>query len=192
MGSISGCELRHGCGPPGKTSTDTRPRPPSPAHSKSSSPSLSRHTKALSSSPPVTASVLVLGSRLTQNTDAVPRESSQVRAGLPPGVCPSDRQEAHPLPPREARLSSWRRRLHPSSSSASSIRELKKPLPQPQILPRSRCPLGCRPLHHPTPRPRSTGKCVRGSQLSARMPPGWVHTEEGEHRAPGSFLRAGI
>lgn len=47
----------------------------SPAHSKRSSPSLSLHTKALSSSPPVTAKVLVLGSRLTQNTDAVPRHS---------------------------------------------------------------------------------------------------------------------
>ena len=47
----------------------------SPAHSKSSSPSLSLHTKALSSSPPVTAKVLVLGSRLTQNTDAVPRDT---------------------------------------------------------------------------------------------------------------------
>lgn len=46
------------------------PRRASPEHSKRSSPSLRRHTKALSSSPPVTASVLVLGSRLTQKTDA--------------------------------------------------------------------------------------------------------------------------
>lgn len=42
----------------------------SPEHSNRSSPSLTRHTKALSSSPPVTASVLVLGSRLTQKTEA--------------------------------------------------------------------------------------------------------------------------
>lgn len=49
---------------------DTAIRCTSPEHSNRSSPSLTRHTKALSSSPPVTASVLVLGSRLTQKTEA--------------------------------------------------------------------------------------------------------------------------
>ena len=78
-------------GQPPKTSKEAGlHRAPSPAHSKSSSPSLSLHTKALSSSPPVTAKVLVLGSRLTQNTDAVPRDIPRVRKwGSHLESCPS-------------------------------------------------------------------------------------------------------
>lgn len=56
---------------------------PSPEHSNRSSPSLRRHTKALSSSPPVTASVLVFGSRLTQNTEAAERGDAHTSVNVP-------------------------------------------------------------------------------------------------------------
>lgn len=42
---------------------------PSPAHSSRTSPSLTLQTKALSSSPPVTAMLFVAGSKLTQKTE---------------------------------------------------------------------------------------------------------------------------
>lgn len=42
---------------------------PSPVHSNRTSPSLTLQTKALSSSPPVTAMLFVAGSKLTQKTE---------------------------------------------------------------------------------------------------------------------------
>ncbi len=51
-----------------------------PVHSNSTSPSDTLHTNALSSSPPVTARLLVTGSKLTQKTEPANQKQHSVRA----------------------------------------------------------------------------------------------------------------